>query len=130
MRHPLTAFGPRLGESIPAPAARPVHRQRMPLSNGTGRDLEQVVKLGRGAFHLQVPAMQSRMILVQPAEQGWSVTFRGLPLSNLPTRSQAVESATGHAGDRFAITGEPIGVVLRLACGSEVLIVQHGLSQA
>src|SRR3546814_2125044 len=74
--------------------------------------------------------MQSRMILVQPAEQGWSVTFRGLPLSNLPTKSQAVESATGHAGDRFAITGEPIGVVLRLACGSEVLIVQHGLSEA
>ena len=74
--------------------------------------------------------MQSRMILVQPSEQGWSVTFRGLPLSTLPTKSQAVESATGHAGDRFAITGEPIGVVLRLACGSEVLIVQHGLSQA
>lgn len=102
----------------------------MPLSNGVGRDLEQVVKLGRGTFHLQVPAMQSRMILVQPAEQGWSVTFRGLQLSNLPTRSQAVESATGHAGDRFAITGEPIGVVLRLACGSEVLVVQHRRSQA
>jgi hypothetical protein len=83
------------------------------------------VKLGRGAFSLQVPAMQSRMILVQPAEDGWSVTFRGLPLSNLATKSEAVESATGHAGDRFAITGEPIGVVLRLACGSEVLICQH-----
>src|SRR3546814_5450824 len=42
--------GPRLGEPVPAPAARPMHRQRMPLSNGIGRDLEQVVKLGRGAF--------------------------------------------------------------------------------
>jgi hypothetical protein len=73
----------------------------------------------------KVPAMQSRMILVQPAEDGWSVTFRGLPLSNLATKSEAVESATGHAGDRFAITGEPIGVVLRLACGSEELICQH-----
>jgi len=70
-------------------------------------------------------AMQDRMILVEPAEQGWSVTFEGQQLSALPTRSQAVESATGHAGDRFAITGEPIGVVLRLACGSEVLICQH-----
>src|SRR3546814_15016326 len=70
-------------------------------------------------------AMQDRMILVQPAEQGWSVTLEGQQLSALPTRSQAVESATGHAGDRFAITGEPIGVVLRLACGSEVLICQH-----
>lgn len=69
--------------------------------------------------------MQDRMILVEPAEQGWSVTFEGQQLSALPTRSQAVESATGHAGDRFAITGEPIGVVLRLACGSEVLICQH-----
>lgn len=69
--------------------------------------------------------MQKRMILVQPAEHGWSVTYRGMPLSLLPTESQAVESATGHAGDRFAITGEPIGVVLRLACGSEVLICQH-----
>src|SRR3546814_10064143 len=46
---------------------------------------------------LQVPAMQSRMILVEPAADGWSVTFRGLPLSHLPTRAQAVESATGHA---------------------------------
>ena len=70
------------------------------------------------------------MILVQPAEHGWSVTFRGLLLSILPTRSQAVESATGHAGDRFAITGEPIGVVLRLACGSEVLICQHERTHA
>src|SRR3546814_4328546 len=70
-------------------------------------------------------AMQDRMILVQPAEQGWSVTLEGQQLSALPTRSQAVESATGHAGDRFALTGEPIGVVLRLACGSEVLICQH-----
>ena len=69
--------------------------------------------------------MQSRMILVQPEDDGWSVTFRGLPLSHLPTKSQAVESATGYAGDRFAIIGEPIGVVLRLACGSEVLICQH-----
>lgn len=69
--------------------------------------------------------MQSRMILVQPAEQGWSVTFRGLTLGNLPTESEAVKSATGHAGDRFAITGEPIGVVLRMACGSEVLICKH-----
>lgn len=69
--------------------------------------------------------MQGRMILVEPAEQGWSVTFEGQQLSALPTRSQAVESATGHAGDRFAITGEPIGVVLRLACGSEVLICHH-----
>src|SRR3546814_16110578 len=45
--------GPRLGEPVPAPAARPMHRQRMPLSNGIGRDLEQVVKLGRGAFPSQ-----------------------------------------------------------------------------
>src|SRR3546814_20102644 len=30
-----------------------MHRQRMPLSNGIGRDLEQVVKLGRGAFPSQ-----------------------------------------------------------------------------
>lgn len=75
--------------------------------------------------------MQSRMLLVQPAVDGWSVTFRGLPLSHMPTKALAVESATGHAADRFAITGEPIGVVLRLACGSEVLIVQHAeLSQA
>ena len=101
----------------------------MPLSNGKGRDLEQVVKLCRGAFSLQVPAMQNRMILVEPAEQGWSITYRGLPLGHLTTESQAVESAKGHAGDRFAITGEPIGVVLRMACGSEVLIVQHGLGQ-
>lgn len=73
--------------------------------------------------------MQSKMILVQPGEQGWSVSFRGLPLGLQPTKALAVESATGHAGDRFAITGEPIGVILRLACGSEVLIVQHSLSQ-
>src|SRR3546814_14743168 len=36
-----------------SPAARPMHRQRMPLSNGIGRDLEKVVKLGRGAFPSQ-----------------------------------------------------------------------------
>src|SRR3546814_17680842 len=90
-----------------------------------GRDLEQVVKLGRGASHSRMQAMQDRMILVQPAEQGRSVTLEGQQLSALPTRSQAVESATGHAGDRFAITGDHIGAVPRLACGSEVLICKH-----
>src|SRR3546814_7542107 len=62
-----------------------------------GRDLEQAVKLGRGASHSRMQAMQDRMILVQPAEQGRSVTLEGQQLSALPTRSQAVESATGRS---------------------------------
>lgn len=70
--------------------------------------------------------MQKRMLLVQPTDRGWSVTFRGLPLTTAATESAAVDAATEHARDRFGVTGEPIGVVLRLACGSEVLVAQHG----
>ncbi len=70
--------------------------------------------------------MQKRMLLVQPTERGWLVTFRGLPLLTADTETQAVEAAAAHARDRFGVNGEPIGVVLRLACGSEVLVAEHG----
>src|SRR3546814_17414873 len=53
-----------------------------------GRDLEQAVKLGRGTSHSRMQALQDRMILVQPAEQGWSVTLDGQQMSAFPTRSQ------------------------------------------
>lgn len=69
--------------------------------------------------------MQKRMLLVQPTERGWSITFRGLPLVTTASESEAVEAATEHAKDGFGATMEPIGVVLRLACGSEVLVSQH-----
>ena len=102
-----------------------MHRQRMPLSKESGRDLEQVVKLGRGTLPFQDSAMQKRILLVQPTDQGWAVSFRGLPLGTMATESEAVEAAKGHARDRYGLTGEPIGVVLRLACGSEVLVAEH-----
>jgi hypothetical protein len=69
--------------------------------------------------------MQQRMLLVQPTDRGWSVTFRGLPLVTTETQTQAVDAANSHARDRFGATGEPIGVVLKLACGSEVLVAHH-----
>lgn len=69
--------------------------------------------------------MQKRMLLVQPTDQGWAVSFRGLPLGTRPTEAEAVEAAKGHAVDRFGLTGEPIGVVLRRQCGDEVLVSQH-----
>src|SRR3546814_7099595 len=64
-----------------------------------GRDLEQAVKLGRGTSHSRMQAIQDRMILVQPAEQGWSVTLEGQQLSALPTRSQAVERSEEHTSE-------------------------------
>jgi hypothetical protein len=70
--------------------------------------------------------MQKRMLLVQPTDRGWAVSYRGLPLLTTETESAAVEAASAHALDRFGATGEPIGVILRLTCGSEVLISQHG----
>jgi hypothetical protein len=70
--------------------------------------------------------MQKRMLLVQPTERGWAVSFRGLPLSTEETETAAVEVAQAHARDRYGVTGEPIGVVLRRSCGDEVLVSQHG----
>lgn len=70
--------------------------------------------------------MQKRMLLVQPTDRGWAVSFRGLPLLTATSEADAVEAAKDHARDRFGVTGEPIGVVLQLACGSEVLVAQHG----
>lgn len=48
-RNRPTAIDAATRDADVAPAARPMHRQRMPLSKGIGLDLEQVVKLGRGA---------------------------------------------------------------------------------
>lgn len=86
------------------------------------------MKLGRGAFstHAGSRTMQKRMLLVQPTERGWAVSFRGLPLGTMATEADAVEAALDHARDRHCVTGEPIGVVLRRECGDEVLVTQHG----
>ncbi|HVI58391.1 MAG TPA: hypothetical protein VM619_05895 [Luteimonas sp.] len=70
--------------------------------------------------------MQKRMVIVQSTERGWTVSFRGLPLLTVAKESEAVEAAKSHAEDRFGITGEPIGVVVRRACGDELLVSEHG----
>src|SRR3546814_1338724 len=57
-----------------------------------GRDLEQAVKLGRGTSHSRMQAMQDRMILVQPAEQGWSVTLEGQQLSRSEEHTSELQS--------------------------------------
>ena len=70
--------------------------------------------------------MQKRMLVVQPTLHGWAVSFRGLPLGTLVSEAAAVEAAKSHAEDRYGVTGEPIGVVVRRPCGDEVLVSQHG----
>jgi len=104
-----------------------MHRQRMPLCNGIGRDLEQVVKLGRGAFFSKdCEDMEQTMLLVKQGELGWSVSFKGWTLLSKASKVEAIDAANAHAHDRYAVTGQPIGVFLRMACGDEILVGQHG----
>lgn len=66
------------------------------------------------------------MLLVEHLPDGWAISFSGLPLGRKDTQREAIEAASAHAQDRYAVTGQPIGVFVRMACGDEVLVGQHG----
>lgn len=90
-----------------------------------GRDLEQVVKLGRGNFSPSSSTMDQVNLLVANTGRGWAVSFRGLPLATAKTMTDAIEAASAHALDRFTVTGQPIGIIARWDCGCEVLVDMH-----
>jgi len=70
--------------------------------------------------------MERTMLLVEQYDRGWAVSFKGLPLVTKITKAEAIEVANEHAFDRYSCTGHPIGVFVRMECGDEVLVGQHG----
>ena len=71
--------------------------------------------------------MERTMLLVEKFDRGWIVSFKGLPLVTAGTKPEAIEVANDHALDRYFATGHPVGVFVRMECGDEVLVGQHGL---
>jgi hypothetical protein len=70
--------------------------------------------------------MERTMLSVEQYDRGWAVSFKGLPLVTRITKAEAIEVANEHAYDRYSVTGQPVGVFVRMECGDEVLVGQHG----
>lgn len=66
------------------------------------------------------------MLLIQPASDGWVFSYKGLPLGHTDTKREAIEAANAHAHDRYSVTGQPMGIFVRMECGDMVLVGRHG----
>lgn len=98
----------------------------MPLSNGLGRRLEQVVKLGRGNPPSLGQVMQSRTLVEVEAdtESGWVIALVGKLLEHHETKLGAIGAADSIAARRHANTGEPTGVSVQVGIGRVVIALR------
>ncbi len=103
-----------------------MHRQRMPLSIGVGRDLEQVAKLGRGTFTPLEIGMERTLLAVEPHADRWRVSLLGEPVETHDHKIMAIETATTLARSRHHATGERTGVCVHVRPHNLVLIGMHG----
>lgn len=78
----------------------------MPLSNGTGRDLEHVVKLGRGTpYHQVTPMVEIKQVATgfQVSGAGYDEVFQSRFKATMAAHAVALGDATS-AGRVVAIT--------------------------
>jgi|LSQX01.3.fsa_nt_gb hypothetical protein len=102
---------------LPMPRQQALHRSPMPLSNGTGRDLEQVVKLGRGAPRNQ----DTPMVEIKEVEAGFQVSgahYHEVFHSRFKATMAAYAVALGDA----TAAGHPVAISLPGDWGETVLI--------
>lgn len=91
-----------------------------------GRDLEQVVKLGRGTLHyLSVIKMQRELIEIEAENDGWLVKD---VITVLTCRTKAKAIMEGHrlAQQRFQETGIPTALKVPVGWGENVLFGAFG----
>lgn len=70
--------------------------------------------------------MERTLLNVEPADNGWKVSLKGLLLDHKTTKFAAIDSASTHALKRHVTTGAPTGVRVQMNCGESVLIALHG----
>mgnify|MGYP006975406305 CR=1 FL=1 len=89
----------------------------MPLSNGVGRDLEQVVKLGRGTpFHQVTP-----MVEIKETASGFQVSGASYD-EVFQSRFKATMAAHAVALGDATTSGRPVAITLPSGWGDTVMI--------
>lgn len=118
-RHVFTARYPRPGSTTSAPDTDAARQRK------TGRDLEQVVKLGLGASIDGDTDMQRELIEIEADNDGWTVKDF---VSVLPCKTKAKAILEGHrlAERRYRDTGHPTAIKVPVGWGETVMVGAWG----